>query len=361
MAKRTRLTAPSADDLAKLEADFRSENRARPNPAAAPIAQVASESAALSPVEPAQTRIDKADAAELRRAKEAGLLIAEIPTDRIDAHAMVRDRTVIEREALDELKLSIRANGLRLPIEVYQAEEGGYHLLSGYRRLMAVQELAELNDGDFTTIKALIRPRAETADAFVAMVEENEVRADLSQYERGRIAVIAASQGAFVNTEAAIAALYRTASAAKRSKVKSFAEIHEVLGDLLKYADTLTERRGLRLYGALRQGGEGRLRDVLDGASISSPEEEWAMLEAVITEIEEGPLKVAKRGRPKLPPKAGWDGKDTIHLSSGVTIRKERTPEGFVIRLAGDAVNDDLLEVFMAEFAAKFDAPTPRK
>lgn len=51
------------------------------------------------------------------------------------------------------------------------------------------------------------------------MVEENEVRANLSHYERGRIAVLAAEQGHFTHVEEAVARLSGAASKAKRSKI----------------------------------------------------------------------------------------------------------------------------------------------
>ena len=86
-------------------------------------------------------------------------------------------------------------------------------------------------DDRYARIRALIRPRAEADAAFVLMVEENEVREELSHFERGRIAVIAANQGAFANTEDAVNKLFASGSKAKRSKVRSFALIFEELGE----------------------------------------------------------------------------------------------------------------------------------
>ena len=44
---------------------------------------------------------------------------------------------------------------------------------------------------------------AESDAAFAAIVEENEIRSALSQYKRGRIALIAAKHGALVKFEEA--------------------------------------------------------------------------------------------------------------------------------------------------------------
>lgn len=357
MAKRTKLTAPSAEDLAQLDAEFRSENPPRPNPATAPIAQVAAESAALGSGEATEQRLNRADAERLRAAEEQGLLIAEIPTSQIVDDTMVRDRSILDADQMTELKLSLRTTGQRLPIEVFPIEGGQYALISGYRRLMATRDLAEMNPGDFKTIKAIVRAATDTAEAFAAMVEENEIRADLSPYERGRIAVIASQQGAFDTTEAAIIRLFKNASAAKRSKVKSFAEVFEMLGDMLQFPETLTERRGLRLAGALRQGAEQRLRLALEGGEGTTPDLEWAVLEQVISEVEEGPVKVAKRGRPKSTPDYGWVNADTMNLPNGVTLRKGHDGDAFVIRLSGKLVTEELVSSAMEHLRHLFGPP----
>lgn len=356
MAKRRKLEAPSAADLNALDEEFRSETRKRPNPATAPISQIAAEAAQASRVDDAQTRLDRLDAERLRSAQEHGLLITEIPTEVIRSDQMIRDRTVLNADELTELQTSIWSNGLRLPIEVYQDGEG-YALLSGYRRLLAVKNLAELNPGQYTNIKALIRPVRDTAGAFAAMVEENEIRANLSYYERGRIAAIAAQQGAFGSTEEAVNVLFNTASKSKRSKVRSFAEVFEMMGDMMEFPEHLTERRGLRLAGALRQGGQQQLREALTAGQGGSPEVEWLALEPTITAIEEGPQLIAKRGRPKMQPPAGWQGDDTVHLSSGVTLRKEQDSNGFLIRLSGKGINSEIVDSAMQELQRLLERP----
>lgn len=357
MAKRRKLTAPSAEDLQAMDAEFRSETPARPNKGSAPIAQVAADSAQLGSVDSAQTRLDRLDANRLRDAEKQGLIVTEIPTDKIHTNAMIRDRMVLHEEELLELQYSIAANGLRLPIEVY-ADGDGYALLSGYRRLMAMRNLAEVNGHErHTTIKAFIRPATDTATSFAAMVEENEVRANLSHFERGRIAVIAAQEGAFGSTEEAVNVLFATASKSKRSKVRSFAEVFEMLGDMLSFADGLTERRGLRLAGALRQGCENQLRAALEAGQGGSCELEWEAMEPVIAAIEEGPRTAPKMGRPRTAPPVGWLGKDTLRLSSGVTLQKGRDSNGFVIRLTGKPVTSDLIDAAMEELRHLFEKP----
>ena len=367
MAKR-RLDPPSAERLAKMDAEFRSETQKRPNPATAPIAQVAAETAPLATPAGPGARLDRLDAERLKEAEAKGLLITEIPIDKINTENMIRDRSVIGRAELDELKLSIDVNGLRLPIEVVAEEGGTYALLSGYRRLVAHQELAaryepdsekpeEGGNTDFQTIKAIIRTEQDTAAAFVAMVEENEIRENLSHYERGRIAVLAARENAFKSTDDAIKALFFSASKAKRSKIKSFAEIFEAFGDLLSFAEDITERRGLRIVAALRLGAEERLRDALSRIAARNFEDEWQAMEPILEELEAGDQPVKKMGRPKAVEPSGWSGKNTLKLSNGMSLTKGTDSRGYYIRLNGNAVDANTVDAAMEHLRFLFEKP----
>ena len=236
MAKRRKLETPSAEALSQIEEEFQSDTSARP--AVAPISQVAAEAAEQAEVLGVETRAKLAEADQYRAATASGLVMTEIPIDRIRAEELVRDRAVLDKGEMTELRASIVKNGLRLPIEVYElaekTEAHDFGLISGYRRLMAYHEaLKGTGQGQFETIKAIVRQPAGSAESIAAMVEENEVRADLSHFERGRIAALSAQSGAFVNVEAAVEQLFPFASKAKRSKVRSFALIFEELGDLL--------------------------------------------------------------------------------------------------------------------------------
>lgn len=364
MAKRRKLEAPSVDDLNRIEQEFRHETRsASPlaqGGATAPIAQIAADVAALSsPISPQdrarQARLE-GDAAKLSKAEAEGLLMADLPLNEIDADVMIRDRTDLDEADLLELRHSIAANGVRLPVEVYELAEQRpdgvrYGLISGYRRIVAVRALLGLTDArKYLTIRAIVRPRAEADEAFVAMVEENEVRAELSQFERGRIASISAQQGAFVNVEDAVNRLFATGSKAKRSKVRSFALIFEELGDILSFPEALTEKRGLRLAQTLRAGFETRLREALAQAVPVDSGAEWACLEEVIVAAEEGPRDTQRGGRPKkAQPLSGWQNAETLETSAGVTIRKKRDGQGYLLRFEGKAVDGDLMDSLMSE------------
>lgn len=367
MARRRTVATPTAEELGRIEDEFRRETVTRPNAGLAPISQVSAQSAEASPVQSAELRAeqarDRTDAEALRKADSDGRVIRQIPLEQIVADAMVRDRTVIDPAEMSELKTSIAAHGLRLPVEVFEMEvapgEPGprFGLLSGYRRLWAVRELGALTGQDkYATINALVRDPDALGGSFAAMVEENEIRAQLSHYERGRIAVIAAQQGAFANTEAAVAGLFSAASKAKRSKIRSFSLIFEELGDLLEFPENLRERDGLRLSAALRNGAEQALRAALAEADAETPAEEWAALEAVVAQVELGPVAPARGGRPKkAAPKTGWVGQDKLHLSSGVVLQSGRDGQGHVIRITGDAVNNDLIRRAMEHLQYLFE------
>lgn len=336
MAKRRRLNPPSEETLQRIGANLAPSTGRAPPSALAPIAAQAADAAAASTPESSATR---ADAERYRTALEAGMVITALPLSRIVTDEIIRDRAVIDEAEMAELKASIRAHGLRLPIEVFAileptTQESEYGLISGWRRLTAMKEIfAETQDVAFAKINALIRTPDTSADAYVAMVEENEIRADLSQYERGRIAVLAAEQGAFDSYEEAVNSLYATGSKAKRSKIRSFALLHQSLGDVLRFPSHLSERQGLFVAGAVKAGQGGALRDAVTQSPAKDATAEWATLERAVKSSE---AKPTTQGRPKSTPQE-------ITLRDDITLVQERSGKGHVIRIVGDAVTDEMM------------------
>ena len=359
MARR-RLEVPSADELKKIEEGFaRETSGAGPGGPRAPIAHVAGEAAALSAPLPAPLRAqaarDSADAQRLRRAEAEGLLITEIGIDDIHAEELARDRMRIDGAQMDELRASIRAHGLRLPIEVFELSEPRdgrrYGLISGCRRLSALRGLhAETGDAGYGRVRAFIRRPENAQAAYVAMVEENEIRAELSQYERGRVAVLAAGEGAFPSVETAVEALFHAGSRAKRSKVRSFALIHEELGDLLSFAPALSERAGLRLAQALRAGYGAQIRGALATGQGVSAEREWSLLEPLILAAEAEGSDPARGGRPRAAAGAKQAIRgDTVPLANGMSVRREHDGKNYLIRFSGKQVDAGLVDTVMLE------------
>jgi ParB family chromosome partitioning protein len=358
MAKRRKLTAPSAEELRSFEEGFAAKPSLVAGGMMPPIAKVAGEAAQLSQPGDAAARAtaarDRKDLEELRRAQTEGRVIVEIPTAQIVADELTRDRMGLGPEEMAELKLSIAANGLRLPVEVFELSEPEgeqrYGLLSGYRRLMAVRALeAETGQAGYATIRAILREPGSVGHAYVSMVEENEVRADLSPYERGRIAVVATGQGAFDTLEEAVNQLYAVASKAKRSKIRSFARVHEDLGDMLSFAGELSEKAGLRLAAALRAGFGPQMREALATGQGVDAGSEWALVEPFVEEAEAAERPPRSGGRPRQASRPKPMREDEVELANGISIRRVSDAQGYSIRFYGQAVNSELVDLVMAE------------
>lgn len=129
--------------------------------------------------------------------------------------------------------------------------------------------------------------RPETAaDAYVAMVEENELRVGLSQYERARVAARAVERGVFPDEKAALLALFATASRPKRSRIRAFLEIYHALDAELRFPAAIPERLGLALVEALRAGRGDALATALKAVAPATAEAELALLEGLVSPLE---------------------------------------------------------------------------
>ncbi|MHC0055466.1 hypothetical protein [Actibacterium sp. D379-3] len=262
MAKRKRLT-PARDtfltppdlETKSLSARFGSD----PAPVrAAPIAQVAGAAAASAALDEV-TR-------ELTAARAEGRLVQALPLAAVEEDHLVRDRLAADPDEMAALEASLRARGQQVPIEVVELGAGRFGLISGWRRLRALRRLHdETGESRFATVQALLRRPEGAADAYLAMVEENEIRAGLGHYERARIAAKAAELGVYADVGTALRALFASASRAKRSKIGSFVTLHRGLGDALRFPAAIPERLGLALVKALETdpGFEKRAKQAL--------------------------------------------------------------------------------------------------
>ena len=218
----------------------------------APIAQVAGEAAAQAALSDL--------AAEIARTRAEGRVIERLPLAEIDAGHLVRDRQSVDAEEMETLVSSIRARGQQMPVEV--VDRGAevhprYGLISGWRRLMALGQIGE------SQVLALVRRPETAAEAYLAMVEENEIRAGISFYERARIVVKALESGVYPDTKTALNGLFGNVSRAKRSKIKSFMTLVETLDDALRFPAAISEKAGLALVQAIEAGHAPALREAL--------------------------------------------------------------------------------------------------
>lgn len=234
-----------------------------------PIAQVAGEAAAMAALE--------GIGAEVARARAEGRIVDRIALDHIAADHLVRDRVVLDEAETEALETSLRARGQQVPIEVLDRGPEAvprYGLISGWRRLAALRRIGA------GTALAIVRAPATAAEAYVAMVEENEIRADISFYERARIVTRALEEGVYPDAKAALQGLFGNVSRAKRSKIKSFMVIVTELGAALRFPAAISEKAGLDLVARLEadRGLGARLSQKLAQAEPATAEAERALL-----------------------------------------------------------------------------------
>jgi ParB family chromosome partitioning protein len=306
MAKRKRLTPALFGANDETLSGQTEPVRDRP-----PIARVAAETA----TEAAFAEV----AGALAAAREEGRLITKLPLDAIETGHLVRDRIAFDTDEMAALTASLKARGQQVPVEVVSIGsegEGRYGLISGLRRVMALREIGA---GE---VMALIRRPETSAEAYLAMVEENEIRAGVSFYERARVASEAARLGLFESVQAAIAHLFAQASPAKRSKIGSFVNVHEALGGVLRFPAAIPERLGLEMAKALTEDGgfARRLAEALTRTPPQAASEERGAIEAV--------LRSKGKATPKGPPK---------EIAPGIYAERGR---GRMV-LSGPAVTDE--------------------
>ncbi|MEJ6391135.1 ParB/RepB/Spo0J family partition protein [Gymnodinialimonas ulvae] len=264
--------------------------------------------------------------------------IHHIPLSQIDENALPRDRTAVDATALSDLSLSIAAHGLRMPIEVFAANcDTGhqYGLISGFRRLAAHRDLG------LPTIPAFLRTPADGASAMASMIEENEIRADITPWERARITLTAIDAGLFATLDEAIPRLFPTYDKTRRSRLRAIAEVVAHFGD-----HALTDPRGLsqqklmRLATNLRAGMGDVMTLALQESSDKSPAVQWSLLSSIMDDAE------AEARAPRLQYKKGQPRYAT-RVQDDLTVRRERTKDGWNLVFTGKTAKGPLMEDIM--------------
>jgi len=327
MAKRKRLTPANLEFMSETPA---LETKSLSPLGNAPIAQVASDAAKHSALDELSDVVG--------RSVQAGLMIQSLPLDRIVADHLVRDRVVVTDEDMLALTTSIRNRGQQTPIEVTYLDGAGeasrYGLISGWRRLGALRQLAA-EDEKFSRINALVRAPAAASDAYVAMVEENEIRVGLSFFERARIVERAVSGGVYPTQKAALNGLFGSVSRAKRSKIGSFVSIVRELEERLKFPTHISERLGLQIAKALDgQGAAMRLSQALMRANADTPEDEAAAITAALRPA--GQPKATKTAPVQAARKPSTDTPITLtQTAQGITLTGQGVDAAFKADLEG--------------------------
>lgn len=295
MAKRRRLEMPPNP----LSPDLETKS-ALPTPAPhirMPIADVAGETAGRAALEEV--------AREMTKAEQEGRVIKKLALKDVSVHHLSRDRMVLDEAEMKALQASISARGQQTPIEVVDLG-ATYGLISGLRRIEALRALGESH------VLALIKRPDSSQSAYQAMIEENEIRAGLSFYERANIAVAAVAQRIYPNTKAAVKELFANTPKAKRSKILKFVILRDALGATLKFPTAIPEHLGLALSQALAADPElaAGLGAALKDAKPKNAAAERAVLEAALkrpvaakldrTELAPGLVFETKAGRAVL-------------------------------------------------------------
>ncbi|MEZ5799047.1 MAG: ParB/RepB/Spo0J family partition protein [Paracoccaceae bacterium] len=273
--------------------------------------------------------------------------IHQIPIDQIDPQALLRDRIALDPAGLAALQHSIATEGLRLPVEVWRLSTPRpphrYGLISGLRRLTACRALGH------GTVAAFLRNPATIATAMAAMVSENEIRAQVSPWEKGRLIMATVWDGVFDTPDAAIAALYPALARQARGRLRSHATVVEALDGAFTAPETLTAARMERLAAAIRSGAEDLLRARLAPLGGLSADTQWNAIAPLLAErlAPADPEAAAGATRPRR----------LLRLKQGLVITREKCRMGYILRFTGpEARNGGLIDDVLDAVERMFQA-----
>lgn len=245
-----------------------------------------------------------------------------LPIPEIAPHALLRDRTALDPQALQLLQHSIATEGLRTPIEVWQLstprDAHKYGLISGLRRLTACRALGH------TTIPAFLRAPQTIAQALAQMVTENEIREPVTPWEKATLILNAIHEGHFNTPDTAIAALFPSTPRTTRTRIRNHVSVVEALAPLLTDPTHLTTRQLDTLAAALQSGHEDLLTATLDPVIGQGSETQWSTLRPVLQDVLREPTNPTTRRPRRL-----------LKLRQGLTITREPTPSGWILRFSG--------------------------
>jgi ParB family transcriptional regulator, chromosome partitioning protein len=279
--------------------------------------------------------------------------LRHLPLDQIDDEALPRDRISLDPDALNRLAAAILAEGQRQPVEVCAISgPRPWGLIAGYRRMAAIRALdAQYPGGAFATVAAFVRAPDSIARALALMVSENETRAPVSPWEKAKLILATVERGIFATPDAAVEGLWPHASRQARSRLRGWVGVVEALGGALTEPQSHSARRMDSLAAACRGGLVDLMLAVLADHPEAGPDSQWHAMSPVLLEAalaatadDDGPvLPVVRRGR------ARPHVRRVLSLSNGVTLRREWTPTGWVLRVNGrnaqhHAIVDDILD-----------------
>lgn len=271
-----RFAMPKIAGPATGGADAGGEGLRRPGPMAVAGRESAEQLTRLAEDQAEQRRRNAQEAELLRSARKQGLVLERLPVEAVRTDSLPRDRMALEAVAaapeMEELKASIRSRGQREAIEVWAVGEGVWQLKSGWRRLEALRQLhGESGDPRFASVIArVVGGVADRDGLYVGMVEENAIREDVSFAEMAHVAIAMARDPQTVasSPDEAVNRLYGALQKVKRSNIRRFVELLQVVGDVLPAPRAVPKNLGADVARLLSQRPalKAELRSRLAGA-----------------------------------------------------------------------------------------------
>ena len=305
---------------------------------------------------------------EYVRAQKQGLVLTAVPLDAVRTTKLARDRRDVDAAGLEELKASLRDIGLSNPIQVEAAGED-FELVQGLRRLTAYRALwDETGEERWRTIPAMVLAEGEHLERlYRRMVDENLVRTDISFAEMAALARdYAADPGTGAqDLDEAVLTLYRSAAKQKRSYIRAFAAVLEVLGEVLRFPEAIPRALGLSIRRRLQEVPEtvAPLVRTLRLAAADTTDEELALLRAYVGEAGQAEAPAAQAAPGDAGKRAPRQARTTFQVEGPVGAAKCTAAQGRLeIRADLDFSTMDrraleaALAVFLAEVAKAGDS-----
>lgn len=206
-----------------------------------------------------------------------------LPLDQIRSSALPRDRLDLTAEAgegeLLALKTSLSLRGQQSPVTVYRDEHDGYQLVSGWRRMIALQQLADEQGEGAPSITARLTDPEGRMDHYINMVESNLLHKPLSFAELAQFALNVTADPALqsMGVGEVMTQLYGTLPKMKRSYIRSFVSLLQILGKTVNFPKKISRNQGIAVCNRLKTSPETAddLRENLQACS------NWQMQGAV--------------------------------------------------------------------------------
>jgi len=302
-------------DEAELESDAPLPSPVLPNKRRGPMAAAIAENAdSLKERRSREEEIrqENDELAHLHvRMKNLGLVLELVAVDQIDSDKLTRDRSMALDLELDDLIASIREIGLSNPIRAELQDNGRYELIQGHRRLEAYRQLwRETGEENFAKIPVATVPAGDDIEtSYRKMVDENLVRKDISFAEMAELARSYSKDPKTpeISVDKAVTALFKAAAYQKRSYIRAFAELLDIIGDHLRFSSLIPRSLGLDLRRALDDESKvATLIAKLNEAPGRSADEELELLRlfAGAPRRRVTPAEPPSRARKETPPRS---------------------------------------------------------